>query len=362
MKILENKKYATPPSNDNLSSYPTMMDIIEEIAGEEEKKNDFYDPLHRTILARMTRKGFYLLAKENEDSEFVELLPGGKIGTLLYRGQCEYYEDCKPSLYRNFNEYELLLSNLQIAELKVLLDSHPILNLLTKNKFSHPQLAEPIRFKIHYRGLAQHYGIHTELVDFTVDKWTAAFFATTRYVNGSYLPIVGKEALNKYGVFYIYDNYIKKKLEATPIGMHYFNRPGVQCAYALAMDKGQNLNNLVGIRKLFFRHDTEASSLVYAMHQAGKTLFPEDSLADKVKIIIDKKTFSLAALVECNASYYHLPDDVFKELLDKYDIQVQATPVVSFQGDTLDKEWAEWQNGGKERYMNSLTVLPIIRF
>lgn len=360
MKILENKKYATAPSESNVSSYPTIIDIMEEIAEEEEKESELDDPLHPTILTRMARKGFYVLAKE-EDSEFVELLPAAKNHRLLYRGQSVYYENCKPSLYRNFNACEQLLCNLQVAELKVLLDSHPILNSLTKNKFRHYQLADPIRFKIHYRGLAQHYGIPTELFDFTVDKWTAAFFATTRYVNGSYIPIVGKEALNKYGVLYIYDNYLNEKLEAKPIGLHYFNRPGVQSAYALAMKEGQNLNDLEGIRKLFFRHDAEASSIVYAMLRAGEALFPEDSLTEKVKTIIDKKTFSLAALVECNASYYHLPDDVFRELVEKFDIRVQSTPVVSFEGDILDKEWTDWHNGGKERYLNSLVVIPFIK-
>lgn len=362
MKILENEKFATVPSEGETSAYPTMMDIMEEIAGDEEqnKEDGAFDPLHRTMLAPIIRKGFYILVKEDGASEFVEPTPGAKSQDFLYRGQSEYYENCKPSLYRNYNEYEQLLSNLQIAELKVLLDSHPILKYLTQNKFYHHKIAQPFRFKIHYKGLAQHYGIHTELFDFTVDKWAAAFFATTRYINGNYVPIIEKEASNKYGVLYISDNHLKGKMEARPIGMHYFNRPGVQAAYALAMERGQNLNNLAGVRKLFFRHDTESSSLIYAMHRSGKTLFPEDSLVDKVKTIIAKKTFSLAALVECNASYYRLSDDLFKELLDKYDIQVQATPVVSFQGDILNKEWEDWQHGGKERYINSLVVFPII--
>lgn len=361
MKILENPQYEVLPTGNQISAYPTMLDILEELSEDEEKKIETFDPLRRTIIAPLVRNGFYLVANSNDEPGFVELMPTGRNKTVLYRGQSCYYGECKPSLYRNYNEYKQLLSNLQMSEMKVLLDSHPILNYISKNSLHHPMIAEPIRLQIHYRGLAQHYGIHTDLFDFTVDKWTAAFFATTRYVDGDYLPIVEKDFMDRFGVFYIYDNCKKTSVEAKPIGMHYFNRPGVQGAYALKMCKGQNLNEQAGIRKLFFRHDAESSSVVYTMHQGGKALFPKDSLADKVKCIVENKTFSLAALVECNASYYHLPDDEFQALLDKYAIQVQPTPVVAFQAEVLKKEWEDWQNGGKERYINSLIVIPVVK-
>lgn len=366
MKILANKEYSEIPTPENILKYPTIIDLMEELSEKEREYIDTDEPFKRNILSPIIRKGTYLIAKE-ADSEFVELLPGGQNLLSIYRGQSKYYEDCQPTLFRNCenSECEQLLSNLQITEMKILLDSHPILNDLTKNILYHPRLAEPIRFAIHYHGLAQHYGIHTNLLDFTNDKWVAAFFAVTECVDGSYIPIVEKTKENTFGVFYICNSSEKDtdgQFEVRPIGLHYFNRPGAQCGYAFEMKKARNLNNLRTVKKIFFRHDPEASSIVYSMNQRGKVLFPEDSLVDKVNTIIGKNIFSLSAVVECNASYYHLNYEEFKKLMDKYGIQIQGGPVVSFPGDLLDKEWADWQKGGRDRYFKSLNVLPVYRY
>lgn len=366
MEILTNKEYSEIPTFGNILKYPTIIDVMEELSEMERQKIDSDEPFCHTILSPTIRKGSYLLSKE-KGSEFVELLPCGQNLFSFYRGQSKYYENCQPTLFRNCDnsEYEQLLSNLQIAEMKILLDSHPILNDLTKNILYHPQLAEPIRFAIHYHGLAQHYGIHTNLLDFTNNKWVAAFFAVTECIDGSYIPIIEKTKENTFGVFYIYNSSEKnaeEQIEVRPIGLHYFNRPGAQGGYVVEMEKAKNLNDLRAVKKIFFRHDPDASSIVYAMNQRGKALFPEDSLVDKVKTIIGKNIFSLMAIVECNASYYHLPYEDFEKLINRYGIQIQGGPVVSFPGDILNKEWADWQNGGKDRYFKSLVVLPVYRY
>ena len=40
---------------------------------------------------------------------------------------------------------------------------------------------KPIPFRVGLDGMAQHYGIKTEYMDLTLDPWTAAFFAATKY-------------------------------------------------------------------------------------------------------------------------------------------------------------------------------------
>lgn len=365
MKILANKEYSEVPTPRNILKYPTIMDLMEELSEKERKKIDSHDPFRPNILSPAIRKGSYVITKE-ADSEFAEIFPCGQNLFFLYRGQNKYYENCQPVLFRNCesSEYEQLLSNLQIAEMKILLNSHPILNELTRNILYHCQLGEPVRLAIHYHGLAQHYGIHTNLLDFTNDKWVAAFFAVTEYIDGLYIPIVEKTRKNTFGVFYIYNWDGKEtdgQFEVRPIGLHYFNRPGAQSGFAFEMKKARNLNDLHVVKKIFFRHDPEASSIIYSMNQRGKALFPEDSLVDKVKAIVGKNIFSLAAMVECNASYYHLNYETFMELIDKYGIQIQGEPVVSFSGDVLNKEWTDWQRGGRDRYINSLILLPVFR-
>lgn len=362
MEILKNEKYAVLPSRSTVSSYPSMMDIMEELAGEE--ASQALEPLTASYIYKITQKGLYHVC--DGEAGFAELLPCGIAPYTLYRGQNEYYENSKPSLYRSYNEYEQLLSDMQVSELKILLDTHPILNYITKNSLHHPQISRPIRLRIHYLGLAQHYGIHTDLFDFTSDKWVAAFFATTRYIGRRYEPITGSDVSGKYGVLYVYDDFKKEeasnKIEALPIGMHYFNRPGMQSAYVLQMKEEQNLNELFGLRRIFFRHDAASSSFIYHKHWEGRSIFPEDSLADKVEALCAQTTFSLAASVDCKASHYiHLSDEEFQDLLDKYEIRIQPKPTIAFQEDVVEKEWHDWLNGGKERYMNTLVVIPVYK-
>ena len=350
-------KYSEIPSCKNLTSYPTIIDIVEMIAEQEEKSVESFSPLQSTPISKMIRNGFYTVIRGEKEGT-TELVPTSKSGLTTYRGQNRFNETCRPSLYRDYNEGNELYSHLQISELKVLLDSHPVIASIAGNSLYHPQIGA-IHLNIHYEGLAQHYGIHTRLMDFTNDKWTAAFFATTHWVNNTYEPVYPDKD-NRYGILYIAD---PSNPEMHAIGLQYFNRPGAQSGFALRMTPNQDLNQLPTIRKIFFRHDANASSVTYSMNQKGSRLFPEDSLIEKVDSIIKSKTFSNAAIAVCKESYYRtLPADEFKLLLDRYGISSQPEPVVSFPDEELTKEWNAWIKDGADRYLSSLHVLPLIRF
>lgn len=53
-------------------------------------------------------------------------------------------------------------------------------------------------FHYSYLSRAQHYGIKTELMDITTDKFVAAFFATTDCKDDVYTPIVDKREEKDY--------------------------------------------------------------------------------------------------------------------------------------------------------------------
>lgn len=161
------------------------------------------------------------MIKETESNESV-LVPMGKWHGTYFRGQSVYYDSCRPSLYREDTEEKRLLSNLQFQEFKLLLESHPVINDLMFNTLRHREIKAPIKLSINYEGLAQHYGISTNLLDFTNDKWTSAFFATTSYdaVNDIYSPI--DESQQLYGVFYIYtDDSELNSYKMEPIGLNF---------------------------------------------------------------------------------------------------------------------------------------------
>lgn len=353
-------KYAEIPSSSNLSAYPTIVDIMEIIAEQEEAEVETFSPIQRTIIGEMVRPGSYIVIRGENEGD-TELIPTGKRIFTTYRGESSFHPICKASLYRNYTEYGQLLSDLQISELKVLLDSHHIIKDLIENPLYHPQLANPFYLHLHYEGLAQHYGIHTRLLDFTNDKWTAAFFATTRWEQDHYCPILSTNSVNAYGVLYYNEQQNTYNPVIRPIGLHYFNRPGAQSGFALYMDKNADLNKDASIKRIFFRHDSYASSIVYSMNQKGDKLFPNDSLVYKVKEIINSKVFSNSALAICKQSYYaNLSDDEFQRLLKKYDISSQSASIVSFSEDEVKQEWQNWLNGGKQKYLQSLLIIPLI--
>lgn len=72
----------------------------------------------------------------------------------------------------------------------------------------------PINLSCDALALAQHYGSPTELLDLTVDKWVAAFFACTKYDSktDTYRPTDERDGN---GVFYSYSDI--PDVEAFPI-------------------------------------------------------------------------------------------------------------------------------------------------
>ena len=362
--VLTNPAYQELPTPSNISAYPTIIDIVEAIAETEEEKISSFSPLRRTILNRSIRPGtYFVMIKETESNESV-LVPMGKWHGTYFRGQSVYYDSCTPSLYREDTEEKRLLSNLQFQEFKLLLESHPVINDLMFNTLRHREIKAPIKLSINYEGLAQHYGISTNLLDFTNDKWTSAFFATTSYdaVNDIYSPI--DESQQLYGVFYIYtDDSELNSYKMEPIGLNFFNRPGAQNGFALKMSHNADLNSMRNVKKIFFRHDKNASQTIFSMNQQGKKLFPDDSLIGKTKSIISNRVFSLTALIRCKSIYYSvLSDGEFQQLLKKYQIESSTSPVVLFFNDPIIMdELKYWQREGRRKYIESLYVLPVYR-
>ena len=84
---------------------------------------------------------------------------------------------------------------------------------------------------MNYYGLAQDYGFHTGLIDFTTDIDAAAFFACTRYLgDDEYEPVTDTEK-DPYGVIYVHKimpDATFKYLGFSTIGLQLYPRSGAQ--------------------------------------------------------------------------------------------------------------------------------------
>ena len=218
------RSFDKQPTADTLNDYPTILDILKDVVGQEEEEQIHKLPLNREksdYFYDWSRTGHYLLMQDSL-RKIPVLLPTSRTAFTFYRGQSEYHTKCLPSLYRYEGEKleeETLRSYMQTAEMILLMKSHPVIRWIES---------------VMYDGLAQHYGIKTCYLDLTNDIWCAAFFAATTY-DGAYHPVVVTKDMSfkkQYGVLYMLDYRVNSenpdfsKDNILPIGLQYFNRPG----------------------------------------------------------------------------------------------------------------------------------------
>lgn len=213
----------------------------------------------------------------------------------LFRGQNQYYDICKPTLYRKkWSDEELFEREMQLADFRHVLDRHP--------KIHDMKQAE---LRVNYEGLAQHYGIATNILDFTNSPLVAAFFATTTYdyQTDTYKPIL--HTVSK-GVVYCSPmgcmvEGLKPEPKMLPIGLEALHRPGEQMGYGYRMSEEENLNDIKSIHKYFFWQTPDASMKIQILSDGMKKFFPYDPMSEKVRNIQKYRIYSDDALLEAYA-------------------------------------------------------------
>lgn len=193
----------------------------------------------------------------------------------LYRGQSSFFEKCLPSLYRRrWTNLQSLERLVQIEDFKHILQDNPEIRDNIKGGLS-----------INYNGLAQHYGIETNIIDLTNSFGVAAFFATSDYnqLDGSYRPVM---EITRKGVIYFLPMGIfgfgpASKNQIWPIGMEALVRPGEQRGFGAYLKENQDFHTLGGSR-FFFWQNAEASIECHRRFGFGTVLFPYDPMVEKV--------------------------------------------------------------------------------
>ena len=364
-------RFSIRPTEENLLSYPTILDVLRDVVAEEERVAAFSMPLdeNRSYLSDLMETGHYSLMQHSQSSLSV-LFPTGRSMFTFYRGQSHFYEHCLPSLYRFCGdklEEETFRSYFQTAEMILVMKTHPVIRYIETRGIVNDKLGV-LPLPVHYDGLAQHYGIKTCYLDFTNDIWAAAFFASTTFDGKKYRPkhVDDNDVFaDKYGVLYrlkymsdkgVPDSEIE---EMMPIGLQHFNRPGRQSGLVRSMVDVRDLHSVSKVERVFFRHDNESNDLLFTLSQFGKKYMPEDSLVGIVEAICADNVFCEKTIGLVRDIYFpQVPIEAVREKAASYGYRFIENLKTGFDRATVDMEYCEWQNGGSQRYIDSIIVIP----
>lgn len=280
-----------------------LDEVIKAIEAAKVKRDFMYEltPANKQILSR--RNGTFeavLTGKRDEKC----LIPEVGVLHFLYRGQNEEVVPCIPTLYRgNPNDAQVFLQRMRLVQFRRLLKSHPVVT----------RFFERHHFLVNEEGLAQHYGLKTEVLDLTSNLDVALFFATCRYDKNTdtYDYYHDNDNGEHEGILYVFDPvrdneptpplHIDKYMNGniTPIGLQAFPRPGAQFGYALHIGKGCSTKSWM----YKFTFTSEESKYYYDMFQKGESLWIKDKLIEKTKQIVGQTTFSYSVFKEAYEKY-----------------------------------------------------------
>ena len=224
------------------------------------------------------------------------LLPIAIDYAYLFRGQGRDYPKNLPTLYRQEkDEFELFIQHLKIMEFRNFLLHLPQLRFFESNNYH-----------IDYVGLAQHYGLQTDMMDLTSDIDVALFFAMCDIPKGGTEYVCKVENKPYIGYIYCvptYDFSMKHgKLGETfwgtklsSIGLQPFERPGAQKGFAYRIENGEELKSLV----YSFSYTRKDSETIFRKFSYGSTLWQDDALARIARKIDDSRQFSYSAFSSC---------------------------------------------------------------
>ena len=346
-----------------IDEMPTIMDVVEQISALENKLalhfvSQIPSPSHLD-------EGRYSFVSDRDNHMVVRLMPMSQSPFKYYRGQSRYHAPCQPTLFRKKKdgtcptEEEIAAHRIKICEFTLLLWTHPVFASVSQNVM------------VNTVALAQHYGMATEFLDITNSKWVAAFFACTQYERETdcYYP-VGRDYEEGYGVMYISKDFDSNNLlnaffdRNSVIGYQYFERPTKQSSFGYGLSKGEDFNESPYFDKVFFRHDLEASTMVYDMSYRQNRFIPRDTLSKLTRKIDDSKEVTRAALTLCRQTYYRDSDPLFLDRVcaqNGWRVREDDAPIAEFGEEVIAADWKEWMEFGKaDIEARTLPIIPVM--
>ncbi len=215
---------------------------------------------------------------------------------LLFRGQAKEIVPCLPTIYRGKpSKWQQFTDRVRLVEFEHLLNSHPLVrDVFLSNNWT-----------VDYEGLAQHYCLRSELLDFTSSLDVALFFAMSRYdaSTDTYYPAEkdGEAIIYVINPLFFDRNAINgNKISIyshllTPIGIQPFERPAAQHGFALRVDDPRIMNRA---RVFEFRYTKKEAEECFSSFESARKLWVKDELISKVQQIRTQGVFSTGILEE----------------------------------------------------------------
>ena len=218
-------------------------------------------------------EGLHAIADENG---CIRLISGTEFSMQMYRGQTKAYPRCVPTLSRLGKVEDQFLAQCRRIAFEDALGEHPMVSL-----------AERIRLYVDREGLAQHYGLATDMLDVTSNFDVACFFAacTWNHKDGKYQPVASDQVP---GVMYRITSIPMIGIDGTDdalgqvqiVGWQPLPRPEQQRAFVVRMKPGQDFTSLPSVETFYFQHQAHISHRIWNAFDQGEALFPMDAAAE----------------------------------------------------------------------------------
>lgn len=348
-----------------INNLPTILDVLNQLAYGEEKWALKKTPL-RMLQPYYEHEGKFEIVTGPDAQE--RLIPCSLSFNCYYRGESGYHKPCKPSLYRKgMTDEAIFHERLKTCELELLIEDYPLTDIFKSGLQITLNDGHTIHLHLNIdtEALAQHYGIKTDLLDLTVDKFVAAFFATTTYRNGKYYPIEPKEP--QYGVIYIYSDipFWEKDMYSKHmrvVGLQPFSRPGEQAGFVLRLGKNDDFRKKVQC-KIKFRQDKDMSWLIFNYTNRANKLFPYSILEEKADAIINSKIYSVKAFELCKTRYYaNVDNNILMGYLKNLHLKINEQSPISFSDAEKEKVVNDWNERGLEDFKKKVIFRSIMEF
>lgn len=341
---------------------PNILEVMELVCYDEEKCAVLYDnsPEVNALFGLAHDRDGAIDTVVNPEGKF-SYFPKGLIKNCFYRGQTKHHTPCYPSLYRNLGDKEQLVERLKLCEFELLLRKYPstwlfedgIKYTLSNGSVEHRSL------NVDVEPLAQHYGIKTEYLDVTVDKWVAAFFAccdynTTKIDEHDVYQMHEKDTV---GVFYVYQAEPDYAPDAPfrPLGIQPLSRPVLQAGYVKKLDPKQDFETMA--IAIPFQYHSGCVGITYQLFARSGHIQPPEVIGLKAKhIVVEKTTFSVAAFDLAHQKYYStMSDDEFSAMVTNYQLKSQPNPLVDFTDEELRQSVVDRQHWEPYLWKNTRT-------
>lgn len=303
-------------------------------------------------------EGLHAIADENG---YIRLISGTEFSMQMYRGQTQVYPRCVPTLSRLEKVEDQFLALCRRIAFEDAIGEHPMVSLVERIRLWDSPLY------VDREGLAQHYGLATDMLDVTGNFDVACFFATCTWSHedGQYRPVASNK---RSGVMYRITPSLMAARDDTDdalgpvhiVGWQPLPRPEQQRAFIVKMKPGQDFTSLPSVETFDFQHQARISHRIWNAFDQGEALFPADAAAELARRAESLREFTESQIERAwqrLAEWTTVPDSPIDpvQFVKATEITLVATPRLNWSG--IDIETSE------ERLMEQFReVVDRVRF